>query len=52
MTGSGKSHSMIGYNNEKGLFHLAVEDLLNTINQSNQQTGKNQKYLELSFAEI
>lgn len=38
---------MIGYNNEKGLFQLTVEQLLNKLKSSD-----NNKLLQLSFAEI
>ena len=35
-TGSGKTHTTLGYGSERGLYHLAVEELLRRVQTYNE----------------
>lgn len=49
-TGSGKTHTVLGYGDDKGLYHLAATQLLKTLKQAEQKESS--KLLQVSCAEI
>jgi len=52
MTGSGKTHTMIGYGEEKGMYILAVRDILSNLEQLKETSPEIDLKLDIRFAEL
>lgn len=51
-TGSGKTHTVLGYDTEKGLYYLAANQLLQALNTTEEKDHSKTRQLQVSCAEI
>jgi len=51
-TGSGKTHTVLGYGAEKGLYYLATNQLLQALNVTEEKDPSHRRQLQVSCAEI